>query len=80
MLPRLMVNNLGDRVRSPEKVVISKNKVYHFSRVTCNAASNQHELILLLVVPRNLLSYFTVPTLKKVWKARRFGLILNFGP
>ena len=65
-----MVNNVGYRVMLPE-VVISKNKtkkVITFLAVTCNATSDQHELIHVAVVPHNLFSFFTVPTDKKVWE------------
>ena len=62
-----MVNNVGDRVTLPEKVEISKKKVT-FVAVTCNATRDQHELIYVAVEPRNLFSFFTVPTDRKVWE------------
>ena len=53
----------------PEKVVISKKRrVITFLAVTCNATRDQHELIHVAVVGRNLFSFFTVTTDKKVWE------------
>ena len=63
-----MIDNVADRVVLPEKVVISKTKIITFLTVACNATRDQHELIQVAVVPRNLFSFFTVPTDKKVWE------------
>ena len=67
-----MVNNVGERVMLPEKVVISKIKkkkqVITFLAVTCNAIRDQPELVRVACVPRNLFSFFTVPTDKNVWE------------
>ena len=69
-----MVNNVGNRVMSPEKVVISKKKVITFLVVTCNATRDRHELIHVAVVPRNLFSFFTVQTNKKVWETLPYAI------
>ena len=45
-----------------------KKKVITFLAVTCNATRDQHELIQVAVVPRNLFNFFTVLTDKKVWE------------
>ena len=64
-----MVNNDGDRVMVPEKVVSpKKKKVLTFLSVTCNATRDQHKLIHVAVVPRNLFSFYAVPTDKQVWE------------
>ena len=55
-----MVNNIGDRIMLPEKVVISKKK------------GHQHELIHVAVVPRNLYSSVVLKLLKKFYFAAPF--------
>ena len=45
---QVVVNNVGDRVMFPEKVVISKKKIFTFLAVT--ATRNQHELMHVAVV------------------------------
>ena len=72
-----MVDNIGDHVVLPEKVVISKKKVITFLVVTCNATRDQHELIYVAVVPQYLFSFFTVPTDKIVWKTLLYCIDLN---
>ena len=63
-----MVNNIGDRGALHEKVVITEKKVMTFLAVTCKATRDQHDLIHVAAVPRNLFYFFTVPTHKKVWE------------
>ena len=61
-----MVSNVGDCVLLPEKVVISpQKKVKTFLAVTCNATRDQHELIRVAVVPRNLFNFLLCQQAKK---------------
>ena len=66
----IRIDNVGDRVIVPEKMVISKNikKVITFLAVTCSATRDHHKLIHVVVVPQNFFSFFTVSTDKKVWE------------
>ena len=66
MLPWIMVNNVGD-LCCPKKWWSPEKKVITFLAVTCNATRDQHELIQMAAMPRNLFGFITVPTDKKVW-------------
>ena len=61
----ITVDNVGDRLLLSKKVVISKKKLITFLAVTYNTTRDQYEEIHVAVVPRNLFSFFIVPTDKK---------------
>ena len=70
-----MIDNVGDGVVLPEKVVISQKVVITFLAITGNATRDQNECIHGAVVPRNLFSFFHCANRQKVWKT----LVLKLG-
>ena len=64
----VMVDNVGDRVVLPEKVVNSKKRSSPLLAVTYNATRDQYQEIHVAVVARILFSFFTARTKKKFGK------------
>ena len=63
-----MVNNVGDRGMLHEKVVITEKKVMTSLAVSCYDTRDQHELIHVAAVRRNLLTFLLCQQTKKFGK------------